>query len=306
MLPPTRHFEPRSNYMRGLICTLVVLATVLQAARAADEITIEHDGARRTYLVHRPSGDEPTVALPLVVALHGTNMRAADMLRHTDLARKADAAKFILASPNSLGTAFNDGFAPAGSDAAVINDVGFIQAVVEDAKARYRIRADSIFLVGFSSGGSMVQRMAIESRYPFAGYASVANTVRVKTEGIANRAPTLLVFGTADPLNPVAGGEVAMPVTSVKPSHESTAKGWADRLGCQGNPVVAAPDKGVQARIWTECPSGARLAWYEIAGLGHHWAGAEPMPFPSFIIGEQVAAPNLTDLIWGFFNPGPK
>jgi polyhydroxybutyrate depolymerase len=286
--------------------TLAFLATVLQTAFAAEEISVAHDGARRSYMVHTPKEYDPAVALPLVVALHGTNMRAADMLGHTDLPRKADSAKFILASPNSLGTAFNDGLAPAGSDAAVVNDVGFIQAVTDDAKARYRIRADSIYLVGFSSGGSMVQRMAIESRYPFAGYASVANTVRVKTEGIANRAPTLLVFGTADPFNPVAGGEVAMPVKSVKPSHEATAKGWAERLGCQDNPSTAAPAKGVQARIWTECPSGARLAWYEIEGLGHHWAGAEPMPFPAFIIGEQVASPNLTDLIWAFFKPGSK
>jgi poly(3-hydroxybutyrate) depolymerase len=63
-------------------------------------------------------------------------MRAADMLRHTDLPRKANSAQFILASPNSLGTAFNDGLAPAGSEAAAVNDVAFIQAVAEDAKVR--------------------------------------------------------------------------------------------------------------------------------------------------------------------------
>lgn len=287
-----------------LISTFVLLVAVLQMAHAAQEIAIEHEGVRRSYLILTPTEYDPAVALPLVIALHGTNMRAADMLRHTDLPRKANSARFILVSPNSLGTAFNDGLAPPGSDAAGVNDVGFIQAVAEDAKARYRIRANSIFLVGFSNGGSMAQRVAIESRYPFAGYASVANATRVQTEGVSNPASTLLVFGTADPFNPVAGGQVDMPVKSVKPSHETTAKKWAERLGCLDSPPTSPLEKGVQARIWTQCRSGARLAWYEIEGLGHHWAGAEPMPFPSFIIGEQVTSPNLTDLVWAFLSPG--
>lgn len=292
--------------MIRLASTFLLLAAALQTALAAQEIVIEHEGARRSYLIQVPSEYDAAVALPLVIALHGTNMRAADMLSHTDLPRKANASKFILVSPNSVEAAFNDGIAPAGSAAAAVGDVGFIQAVAEDARLRHRIRADSIFLVGFSSGGSMVQRIAIESKYPFAGYASVANATRVNTEGVANRAPMLLVFGTADPLNPVAGGEVTLPVKSLKPSHESTAKRWAERLGCQDGPSTAAPQKGVQARLWSQCQSGARLAWYEIDGLGHHWAGAEPMPFPSFIVGEQVASPNLTDLIWAFFNPAAR
>jgi polyhydroxybutyrate depolymerase len=270
-------------------------------AFAAQEIELEHDNAKRSYLVHLPKGHDPTVAVPVVLALHGTNMRGADMFVHTDLQRKADAAGFILVAPNSQRRAFNDGFAGGDAEGTSTNDVGFIEAATEDVKRRYKVLANAMFLTGFSNGGSMVQRMAIESRYPYAGYASVAAGLRVKTEGISNRAPVLLVFGAADPLNPVAGGEVSIPVTSVRPSHESTANNWSGRLGCQGFSVASSPAKGVQAKTWAQCESGARLVWYEIEGLGHHWAGAEPMPFPSFVIGEQVSSPNLSDLVWDFF-----
>jgi polyhydroxybutyrate depolymerase len=228
-------------------------------------------------------------------------MRGADMLTYTDLPRKAESVGFVLIAPDSRGLAFNDGSPSGGPETADTDDVAYIEAVAEDAKRRYKLLPQSIFLAGFSSGGSMAQRIEIESPYPFAGYASVANTFRVQTGGAANPAPLLLVFGTADPFNPVAGGEVTMPYTSVKPSHEDTAKNWSIRLKCFDDGTTSSPAKGVKAKTWTHCAGRARLALYEIEGLGHHWAGADPMPFPAFIVGEQVSSANLTDLIWDFF-----
>jgi polyhydroxybutyrate depolymerase len=253
-------------------------------------------------VVYVPKSYDAARVVPMLIALHGTNLRGADMLSYTDLPRKAESAGFILVAPDSRGLAFNDGFTTGGPESAETDDVGFIETVAEDVKRRYKIDSQAVFLTGFSSGASMVQRMEIESRYPFRAYASVANALRVKTESVAHPAPLLLVFGSADPLNPVAGGEVSIPVMSIKPSHEATAMNWATRLGCRDKALASSPAKGVQAQIWVKCASSARLTWYEIEGLGHHWAGADSMPFPAFIIGDQVSSPNLSDLIWDFFD----
>lgn len=270
------------------------------AAVAAQTIALGHQGLMRSYLVHRPPQHAPGRSLPLLIALHGTSMRAGDMFGYTDLRAVADREGFVLAAPASHGHVFNDGFGALGSAAAAVDDVGFIEAVAEDARTRFGVRADGIHVVGLSNGGSMVQRLAIESRYPFAGFAAVASAPRVRTPGVARPAPLLLVFGTADPLNPQGGGWVWTPVPHAKPSPAQTVADWAARLQCQGPPESESPLPGVQRQQWRDCSSGARLAWLSIDGLGHHWAGARPLPFPSWVVGPQLAAPKLGDLVWGF------
>jgi polyhydroxybutyrate depolymerase len=280
----------------------LTLAAAGTTATAAQTITFPHQGGTRSYLAHLPPAHGGGSAPPLLIALHGTSMRAADMLVYTDLVALADREGVVLVAPSAIDNAFNDGLARAGSAAAAVDDVGFVEAVAEDARLRFGARADSIFAVGFSNGGSMVQRLAIESGYPFAGFAAVASAVRVPTAGVLRPAPMLLVFGNADPLNPPAGGWVWIPVPHVKPAPKRTATQWAERLRCAGPPDAETPAAGVLARHWRDCAAGARLAWLTIDGLGHHWAGARPMPFPSFVIGPQVDAPKLGDLVWQFFS----
>ncbi len=281
----------------------MALAALHAIAPAAETVTLVHGGEQRSYLVQLPPQHAGGAALPLLIVLHGTSMRAQQMFDYTDLPRVANRAGFVLASPAALGIAFNDGLAPPGSAAAAVDDVGFVEAVAADAQRRFGVRADAVYVAGFSNGGSMVQRLAIESRYPFAGFAAVASAPRVKTEGVARPAPLLLVFGTADPLNPVDGGLVWIPVVHRKAAQAATVRQWAQRLHCDGEPEAGTPAAGVSALRWQRCAQGTRLAAYTIAGLGHHWAGAKPMPFPSFVLGPQLDTPPLGDLVWSFFAP---
>lgn len=281
----------------------VALAALPLLAAAADTVTLVHGGMPRSYLVHLPPQQAGGAALPLLIALHGTSMRPQDMFDHTDLPRVADRAGFVLVSPASQGQAFNDGLAPPGSEVAAVDDVGFVEAVADDARRRFGVRADALYVAGFSNGGSMVQRLAIESRYPFAGFAAVASAPRVQAADVARPAPLLLVFGTADPLNPVDGGWVWIPVLHRKPAQAATVQQWAQRLRCEGQPEADTPAAGIGMQRWPRCADGARLAWMSIGGLGHHWSGARPMPFPSFVLGPQLAAPPLGELVWSFFAP---
>ncbi len=295
------------RYRRFAPLVGLALACPTIAATAADTVTLFHGGAQRSYAVQLPPQAAAGRALPLVIALHGTSMRAEDMLTYTDLPQLAVRTGFVLVAPQALGQAFNDGLASPGSDAAAVDDVGFVEAVADDVRARYGVRDDAIYVVGFSNGGSMVQRLAIESRYPFAGFAAVASAVRVSTPGVARPAPLMLVFGTADPLNSPDGGWVWIPAPHSKPAPAVTARQWAERLHCPSAPEAEAPADGVRVQRWRDCDNGARLAWVTIDGLGHHWAGARPMPFPSFVLGPQVDAPQLGTLVWDFLSePRPS
>lgn len=291
----------------NLVRILFLAAWVTSAcARAADTVSLHFDKRDRSYLVHVPKSYDGSKAVPLLVALHGTNMVGKHMLDHTDLVRKSEETGFVLVAPNAVGNAFNDGLDRTPERNAVA-DVGFIEAVADDAKKRYKIDAAKVYVAGFSNGGSMVQRIAVESQYDFAGLVSVAGHLRVaKADRVLRPRPLLLVFGTADPLNPVAGGQVYLPVPDVKPAHVTTATAWAKRLDCDPAPVpIPAPAK-VAAQTWKNCVTGARLVWYEVEGMAHQWPGGSPMPFMTFAVGEYTESPSLGDLVWQFLNDASR
>lgn len=290
--------SPTSSPERRLGLALLLLAAA--TAAGAQTFEIAHQGLLRRYVAQLPPQQAAGRPLPLLIALHGTSMRAEDMFAYTDLVPLAAREGLVLVAPASVGPVFNDGFGAAGTEAAQVDDVGFIEAVADDARARFGVRAEAVYVVGLSNGGSMVQRLAIESRYPFAGFAAVASAPRVATPGVARPAPLLLVFGRADPLNPPAGGWVWTPVPHAKPPVDTTVRQWAQRLQCEGAPQQDLPQPGVQRLQWPHCAGGSRLAVLQLEGQGHHWAGARPLPFPSFVVGPQRAGPPLGELVWEF------
>lgn len=275
------------------------------AATAAERILVQHDDKQRTYVVHLPKSYDGSKAVPLLIALHGTRMSGVDMLKYTDLVRKSEVAGFVLAAPDSLGLAFNDGSGRGTDVVASVADVRFIEGVADDAKKRFKIDSAKIYLVGFSSGAAMVQRIAVESQYDFAALASISDHLWVKTDRILRPRPLLLVFGTADPLNPKAGGTVSMPVRLDKPAHSVTAKAWAARLKCEPISASATAPAGVTAQLWRACESGSRVVWYEVEGLAHQWSGGAPLPFPENAVGKFTSSPSLGDLVWEFLTTTP-
>jgi polyhydroxybutyrate depolymerase len=274
-------------------------------ATAAETISLQYGGRDRSYMVHVPKSYDGSKAVPLLVALHGTNMAARHMIDHTDLVRKSEEIGFVLVAPNAVGNAFNDGLDRTPERNAV-PDVGFIETVADESKKRYKIDGSKVYIAGFSNGGSMVQRIAVESQYEFAGLVSVVGHLRVKADRVQRPRPLLLIFGTADPLNPVAGGQVHHPIPDVKPAHSTTATAWAQRLSCEAQPVSSSAIKKVTAQMWQKCAPGGRLVWYEVDGLAHQWSGGSPMPFPAFVVGEYTDSPSLGDLVWQFLISAPQ
>lgn len=151
----------------------------------------------------------------------------------------------------------------------------------------------------------MVQRIAAESQYDFAALVSVAGHMRVKADQVVRPRPLLLIFGTADPLNPVAGGQVYLPIPEVKPAHSTTATAWAKRLNCDSTPALAPALAKVKAQTWQTCAQGSRLGWYEVEGMAHQWPGGSPLPFGAFVVGDYTDSPSLGDLVWRFLTNAP-
>jgi polyhydroxybutyrate depolymerase len=267
-----------------------------------NKIDVSFAGMTRSYVAWAPNAYVDGQPMPLVVVLHGTGMDTEMILRVGHFPKFAELKRFIAVAPRSLGRAFNDNSGRGGPEVKDVDDVGFIEAVITDVRQRASIDPKKILLVGFSSGGSMAQRVAIESAYDFAAIVAISDHFYIAPRAPIRPRPLLLAWGTADKLNPMSGGHVQYSSGFLeKPAPEQSAAAWAQRLSCRQGPDKGSYRDGVQRFRWSQCAGAAVVEAYFVDGMGHHWAGGEPLPFPDRILGPYSARMEMTEVMWEFF-----
>src|SRR5262249_35522139 len=124
-----------------------------------------------------------------------------------------------------------------------IDDAGFIEALIAHEAEANKIDKKRVFAAGWSNGGQLAYRLALEHPEDFAGVAAVSASVPVKENldcGQVDKPISVMVIkGSADPINPYRGGMVNLGGAKLGNvlSSEDTAKYWAKLLG-----ITAAPD----------------------------------------------------------------
>lgn len=143
--------------------------------------TMTHDGLERAYKVYIPANYDENEPAALVLTLHGMGDNK-DNFSLIGFAPIADTANFVIVVPQAMsdpmmGTAWNSGAGLMGIfPNAAVDDVGFLNALVDTVSINYSINEDKVYVCGYSMGGFMTQRMACESNAKFAAFASVAGT----------------------------------------------------------------------------------------------------------------------------------
>jgi polyhydroxybutyrate depolymerase len=264
------------------------------------EITLPNSD--RGYLVHVPKINSRAPS-PLVIVLHGTGSNGTGMLHLGNFINSSEQHQYIVAAPNSLGVAFNEGSGRIGADLNQVDDTAFIKSVITDISKRAKIDPGKVFVVGFSSGAAMAQRLAVELDDEVKAVAAVSGHLWVKQTPIKRPRSMLLVFGTKDPLNPITGGTVQYRPDLIlnKPSPGSTARDWARRLACSTS-LSATTEKILRHKSWFGCSGEVLLRYIEIDGLGHYWAGGPVRKYSiPARVGPYLGSVDMTEMIWDFF-----
>lgn len=171
-----------------ILCSLLIL--IRPASGAWINTSASFGGQVRAYRTYVPVNYDPSKPAALIVVLHGLggSMNDAASVGITDV---ADTANIILLSPQALDynsplgvieAAWNSGVAvtiPGMGTFAVnadVDDVGFIQSMMDTAMVHYSIRQERTYVCGASMGGFMTQRLACEAANRFAAVASVMGT----------------------------------------------------------------------------------------------------------------------------------
>jgi len=277
--------------------------------------SIQHDGLQRKYIIHIPSSYDGTEAVPVIFVLHGGSGTVESVQNFTQMNPVSDREGFIVVYPQGYGQSGMGGFTWAdgrgtSADRLGVDDVGFINSLIEEVKSEYTINRNKIYLTGFSNGAFMTQKIACEMNAQIAAIASLGSTMDVnliETCSPGRPLPVLIINGTADPFVPYEGGPMDGDVPDII-STNALNDFWTDNNNCSTEvPPVDLPDSdqtdNSTATVFefTNCSSDAIVKHFRINNGGHTWPGVENTNYER-IAGETNEDIDASTEIWNFFD----
>ncbi len=236
--------------------------------------SFEFGGITREYKVYLSPNYDPSVPASLLLTLHGV-VNDMDYFG-SRFSNIADTANIIVISPQGIsdlivGTAWNSGAGTLGYyPNASIDDVGFMNALVDTAEANYSIDPTRIYICGFSMGGFMTERMALQSNQKFAAFASMSGTIGSAITEL-NPGCTLPIahfHGTLD-------NTVFYILNPYGIDADSLVHFWVLNNGCNPTPEytalpdIAADNITIDRFDYTNGSPESEVLFYRMNGAGH-------------------------------------
>ncbi len=258
--------------------------------------SIPFGGYERTYLVHLSTGYTGTTDLPLIIAMHGGAGNAYTMENISQLSIKADAENFIVVYPEGIKggyfniSSWNAGWCCGFASSSNVDDVGFIDALLDTLINHYAIDTNRIYATGMSNGGFMSYRLACELSDRIAAIAPVECSMTM-TSCTPNRPVPLIHFHSYLDTNiPYDGGVGSGPSNHYNPPLDSIMNVWATNNSCNILNDTIINNTQYTLTKWTDCDCGTEIHYYITQDGGHSWPG----------VGGSTYI-NATDLMWSFF-----
>ncbi len=252
------------------------LSLVINANALWTNKTMTYGGITRNYRVYQSGNYNPAVPASLIIALHGLgdNMTNFSGIGFSHI---ADTANIICIFPQAVTdalmgqSAWNSGAGAYGYyPNSSVNDIGFINAIMDSAIVNYSIDRSRIYLCGFSMGGFMTERMALQSNYRIAAFASMSGTIGsgITTFNPGRHVPIAHFHGTADSTVYYSGNMYGMDA-------DTLVKFWVNKNGCNlvpatySFPDVVSDGITVESFKYSGSDSDADVWFYKITGMDH-------------------------------------
>ncbi|MEM9324647.1 MAG: PHB depolymerase family esterase [Bacteroidota bacterium] len=278
--------------------------------------TLDHQNRVREYVLHIPETYQGSSEVPLVIFLHGGGGNAQSAQGFTNFNLASEENGFLVAYPQGFHEAAPNSFVWADGrglppDDLGIDDVGFINALVDELVLQYAIDERKVYLCGFSNGSFLTQRIAFEDNARFAAMGTLGGTMNEEflTGGGPGRPiPMIYVFGTDDGLVPYDGGFVSdnEELESVI-GVEAAVDYWVQNNECAtALTAVDLPDLNTNDNSiitvfeYTDCAcSNAQVMFYRVEGAGHTWPG---VVVPNANLGNTNLDVQASRELWAFFD----
>lgn len=233
--------------------------------------TIEWQGVQRQYLVKTPENYE---SLPVLFFLHGLGDNINHVNSEHNFQQVANRFNWMVVIPQAInegnGTMWN-----AALMNSTIDDSGFLMALLDSLAVQYPVNQDSVFFTGFSMGGFMSHRMAIEHGDRINAAAPVSGLI---TYAMANQTPVapvrlLHIHGTNDNVvgdngySQYFGSNLGLGVDAI-------LNYWRNANGCTNEPIIdSLPDTHNDGLRFVQYvyPGTKELRFLKVIGGTHSW-----------------------------------
>lgn len=265
---------------------------------------------RRAYAVAPTASARDVGPLPLVLTCHGSGSTAVEQLALSGLEAIAQRHGVLVVAPEGalrtgVGYAWAVPHTP-GAEAGP-DDAAFLLALVDRLVAGGYADPTRVYATGLSGGARLVCQLAGDHPDRVAAVGAVAG-LRAGAPDPARPAhpdpatwspdqavPVVAFHGTADTVNPYAGG--GRPYWGY-PVEEALAR-WAARRGLAGPPLEDRVSPHVVRVAYDDGAGDRPVQLYRVSGGGHTWPGSRaPVP-PG--MGAVTAEIDATATMWTFF-----
>lgn len=239
------------------------LLFVVQSAFAQivhDSLLVE--GHYRSFCFKKPGHN--TRDGSLVFAIHGSGGTAQDFMEYTEkIDERMAEDNFILVFPQGYKRYWNECRKASTAEANLIDidEEAFFLAMIDYFVKSYGLDRQKVFVSGVSGGGQMAYKMGMRLPGSFLAIAAMvanmptADNMDCEAEG--KPVATLIINGTADPVNPHKGGEMkaGFSLGHVVSTNDSFQY-WANLAGYKGKPVKRilpdpVPDNDITMESYT-------------------------------------------------------
>lgn len=249
-----------------------MLAAIMAVAPLRAQIrTFKWQNTQRQYMLFEPSGYDG--AVPVMYFLHGLGDNITRCNNEMHFATLAERYGWIIVVPQALNvsgyTMWNAGLGGSADDA------GFLLALLDTLVSDGKVNPDSVFFTGFSMGGFMTHRMAIEHGDRITACAPVSGLISFAFADEVPVAPVKMmhIHGTSDNVVGWNGGSAYFGNIGI--SVDSLVRFWTDWNVCDETPQIdTLPDRandGLRFIRYTYTGGDAEFQLLKVVGGTHDW-----------------------------------
>tara|TARA_B100000676_G_scaffold294033_1_gene331542 strand:- start:412 stop:1434 length:1023 start_codon:yes stop_codon:yes gene_type:complete len=166
---------------------------------------LNHDFIARTYYVSYPDNIEEEDSAPLIINMHGYGSSALSQRFYSEMDEYANALGMAVVYPQGIVNSFGYTSWNVGTfwDFSNLDDVGFIDAMINKISRDFNIDEDRIYACGMSNGGYMSYELACELENKIVAFGSVTGNFMLNESSgqlceFTREIPIIHFHGTAD------------------------------------------------------------------------------------------------------------
>jgi len=274
---------------------LLIALFPIQLFAQTMNLNFEFDDLARVSKLYVPTGYDEQNEYPLVVLLHGLGGNGTEILQGSGLIAEANDPEhpFLIVSPTATvqalfdATEWNEGVNPLHT----IDDVSYINALIDSVMVNYTINQERIYCTGFSDGGFMTNRLACELNNRIAAFASVGGTRASSLACSPDRGiPIFHIHGTADAVVSYNGDNLfGSPfLAALFMSVDEMMSDWIEENSCVADIAAISIGDDTEAYYYTACDDESEVWLYKVNGAAHEWNLTNDF--------------NTAEVIWEFFD----